>query len=63
MWRYDGCEECKKRLKQIKKTSILICLIFLCHKLIIKMHCIGTSVKSIFQKLADGMNHPLSSNY
>ena len=42
MWRYNGYEECKNVYrKQIKKTSIFICLIFLCHKLIIKMHCIG----------------------
>ena len=46
MWRYDGYEECKNVYrKQIKKTSTFICLIFLCHKLIIKMHCIGTWLK------------------
>ena len=46
MWRYDGYKECKNVYrKQIKKTSIFICLIFLCHKLIIKMHCIGTWLK------------------
>ena len=37
MWRYDGYdgyEECKNVYrKQIKKTSIFICLTFLCHKL------------------------------
>ena len=39
-----------------------IILIFLCHELIIKMHCIGTSEKSILQKLCHGMNHSLPSN-